>query len=40
MEGKNGIEKDDEEKGPENEEEEYKPFNRNHFGSKTFNQEA
>jgi hypothetical protein len=26
MEGKNGIEKDDEEEGPENEKEECKPF--------------
>ena len=31
--GEHGIEKDDEEKGPENEKEECKPFHRNHFGS-------
>ena len=38
MEGKNGIEKDDEEEGPENEKEECKPFHRNHFGSINLNQ--
>jgi hypothetical protein len=37
MEGKNGIEKDDEDKGPENEKEECEPFHRNHFGSMNLN---